>query len=392
MGAALRSWFRSRPALLAVGLALVACGTSTAGPIPPAASPSASAGLPSNSPTPAPSAGLGPGGLTLDQEVGTVIMVGFQGPATPAILSDWSARHFGGFLVIARNANGSTPAEITAQIRAVRAAVGGTPLVATDQEGGQICLAAAGAPCAPAAADLAGQGPAGVRGQYKAMACGIRGTGFNTDLAPVADLHLSSGDVIGTRSFGADPVSVGADVAAGVAGIHDCGMVAVAKHFPGLGGVTGDPEVSLPGNPRSLAQFQAEDWRPYRDAVAAGVDMIMVTHELAPALDPAASTSVSAPVIAHIRSDLGFNGAVISDDMQMGALAAGGVSAPQAALTFLEAGGDMAMIAHDQGVADQAWDLVRQAVLSGAYPRSRLDASVTRLLAVQARLAALPSP
>src|SRR5207302_8583796 len=111
------------------------------------------------SPTPSPAASppavasptdqLGPGGLTLDQEIGAVMMVGFQGPATDSVLADWKQHQFGGLLLVNLNHNASSATSTSALIRSVRGVTGHRLVAATDQEGGYVCLAISTVPCAP---------------------------------------------------------------------------------------------------------------------------------------------------------------------------------------------------------------------------------------------------
>ena len=140
IGAAIK---RLTPALLAA--LLISCGgtgaVSSATPMPSTAS--------SPSPSPSPTQQLGPGGLTLSEEIGAVIMVGFRGSLTNAVLADWKQRQFGGLLVVNLNHNATTSASMKSLIATVRAADRHRLIAATDQEGGQVCLAISTVPCDP---------------------------------------------------------------------------------------------------------------------------------------------------------------------------------------------------------------------------------------------------
>ncbi|MGH7777952.1 MAG: glycoside hydrolase family 3 N-terminal domain-containing protein [Candidatus Dormibacterales bacterium] len=376
---------------LAAALAVAACAPQTlrvAGrqavlPSLPAAAPVAATPPvpPSPSVRPSPPSVLGPGGLTLGQEVGAVIMAGFEGPPTPALLADWRSHQFGGLLVISGNGNGP-PASLGSVIAAVRGVMRGRLIAATDQEGGGVCTLPGPAACASWAYQAGAGGPTAVAAQVHLMACALRRAGFDEDLGPVADVWDSVHPFMAYRSYGASPAAVAADVAAAVGAIHACGLLSAAKHFPGEGAAAGDPHLTAAISQESAATISARDWAPFRAAVGAGVDMVMVGHVLAPALDPSSPGSVSPVVISDLRG-LGFHGVVISDDLQMAAIRSR-YTLPQAVLRFLESGGDMAMVAHNLSDADAAYQAVMQAVLSGAYPRARLDASVARILALRA--------
>jgi beta-N-acetylhexosaminidase len=325
--------------------------------------------------SPSPAEQLGPGGLTLAQEVGAVIMVGFQGPLTDAVLADWRQRQFGGLLVVNNNHNADSPAAMTAFVASVRGAVRHRLIAATDQEGGQVCIAISSVPCDAM--------PVGEQGTTQ-MAAAVKSLGFDLDLGPVADVCNGPGSIMWGRCYGTDPASVATSVGTVVDGIHAARMLSAAKHFPGHGATSVSSETQLPRIDESQATLQARDWVPFRAAVAHGTDFVLLGHLYYPALDGSHSADLSPVTIEKLRSDLGFKGAIISDDMEMGAITAT-TPAPEAAVEFLVNGGDLVMIAHHLDVADATYDGIMSAVAGGRLPRSRLDEAVARLLAVPTR-------
>ena len=153
--------------LLLLASVLASCaGASMAAP-----SPSSAATIPASQ--------LGPGGLTLDEEIGAVIMVGFQGTLTDAVVADWRQRQFGGLLVINLNRNAGSGADVADLINALRGVSRHRLIAATDQEGGAICLDVSSVPCAPM--------PVG-NAETTRMAQALRGLGFDLDLGPVSDV------------------------------------------------------------------------------------------------------------------------------------------------------------------------------------------------------------
>jgi beta-N-acetylhexosaminidase len=355
------------PVLLTVGMLMVSCGFSSSGR-PPA---------PTASPSPVVSASaaaqLGPDGRTLDEEVGAVMMVGFEGPLDDAVLADWTRRQYGGLLVVNRNQNASSPASMSALIGAVRAGSRHRLIAATDQEGGQVCLALSSVPCAPM--------PVGQTDTIR-MATGLKALGFDLDLGPVSDVCSGPSSIMWGRCYGTDPASVAKAAAQVVDGIHAAHLLSAAKHFPGHGDTAVSSETGLPRIDESLTTMQARDWPPFEAAIAHGVDLVLLGHLFCPALDPQRSADLSPTTIEDLRSLLGFRGAIISDDMEMGAITAS-TPAPEAAVEFLVAGGDMVMIAHDLPVADATFDAVKRAVETGRLPRARLDQAVAALDALQ---------
>jgi beta-N-acetylhexosaminidase len=348
------------PAVLLAALLLASC--SGAGAVAPAATPPAS---PSSSPEPQ----LGPGGLTLDQEIGAVMMVGFQGPLDDSILADWKQRQFGGLLVVNLNHNASTAASMSALIGAIRGATPHRLIAATDQEGGQVCIAINTVPCDAM--------PVGQVATTQ-MAAALRQLGFDLDLGPVSDVCSGQGSIMWGRCYGTDPAGVAGAVGPVVDGIHAAHMLSAAKHFPGHGDTSVSSETALPRIDESLATMRARDLPPFQAAIAHGVDFVLLGHLFYPALDPVRSADLSPATVQILRSDLGFRGAIISDDMEMGAITAS-TPAPEAAVEFLAAGGDMVMVAHDLAVADATYDAIKAAILSGRLPRARLDEAVATL-------------
>ena len=343
-------------AIVLIGCAPRAAATSPSPPPAATVSPSATARASATvdqDPT------LGPAGLTLREEIGAVMMVGFNGALTPAVLDDWKQRQFGGLIVVPINQNAHDPAAIRQLIQSVRGVMAHPLLAATTQEGGSVCFLETRVPCLAGARQAGPQGPAAIQAEMTSMSRGLKALGFDINLAPVADVWDGVHPFISERSYGQNPRVVAQDVTAAIAGMHAAGMYAAAKHFPGYG--------------------TADAFVPFQAAIAAQVEFVMIGHMNVPALDDSAPASMSPAVLHALRSDLGYKGLVISDDLQTGALS------PQyppaaAAVRFLQNGGDMVIVSHDIEVADATYDAIRAAVQSGSYPRSQLDASVHKLL------------
>jgi beta-N-acetylhexosaminidase len=322
--------------------------------------------------------------MTLRQEIGAVMMVGFHGPPAAAVLNDWRQRQFGGLLIVPANENAQDPSAIRELIQQVRAVMVHPVLVASDLEGGTMCFAATRIACLAAARQSGADGPGAVQSEMTAMAQGFKALGFDINFAPVADVWDGVQPGMRERSYGQNGRRVAEDVAAAIAGIHAAGMYAVAEHFPGEGTAVSGSPLRLPTVSESVDALRSRDWIPFRAAIAAHVDFVMVGHLDVPALDNAAPTSMSAAVIDILRHELGYQGLVISDDLQVPALTRQ-YAPPTAAVRFLEGGGDMVIISNDIGVADATYDAIHAAVVRGAYPRARLDASVQKLLSLGLR-------
>lgn len=312
-----------------------------------------------------------PAGLALDDEIGAVIMAAFKGALTEEIARDWARHRYGGLLIVNLNRNGTDPDAIRATITRLREASGGRLLAATDEEGNGICTDVSGIPCLSNAPANIGQ-----------MSAAIKSVGFDVNLAPVADVVGVPGSIMSGRSYGTDPAFDAQQVAAAVDAIRGAGLLAAAKHFPGHGATTVSSEDRLPVITETLQSLRDRDWTPFRAAIEHRVDFVMVGHLNVTALDPGVPSTVSKPVMDALRAELGYRGAVISDDIEMGAVT-NSMPAPEAAVRFLVNGGDMVMVAHDLSVADQVFEAIKAAVLSGRLPRARLDEAVSRLSALR---------
>src|SRR5712691_2546305 len=178
---------------LGVALSLASCGPPAAAVGPsttahPTAHPASAATASPRPPSGSQDAVPGPGGMTLRQEIGAVIMVGFRGPLTPAVLGDWRQHQFGGLIVIPINQNAQDPAAIRQLIQSVRGVMAHPVLAAANLEGGTVCFQESRVPCMAGAHQLGPQGPAAVQSEMIGMSQGLKALGFDINFAPVADV------------------------------------------------------------------------------------------------------------------------------------------------------------------------------------------------------------
>jgi beta-N-acetylhexosaminidase len=265
-------------------------------------------------------------------------------------------------------------------------------LVTLDEEGGDVQQLDSGIPLLPSARSLGAQGPAAVRSAVAGTARGLHALGLTLDLAPVADLRTNPADgVIGDRSFGADPASVGPLVSAYIAGLHDGDVGATLKHFPGLGGAAGDPHRALPTDDVTVAAWQQGSARSFAAGIDAGADAVMTTAVSVPSLDPTGRPAMfSAPIISLLRHRLGFDGVIVSDSLSMG-----GVGAiedlPHATVDAIAAGNDTVILANsDTDLEDSAVRALHLAIGHG-IGEAAARASAERVIKLRRRYAT-PSP
>lgn len=210
----------------------------------------------------------------------------------------------------------------------------------------------------------------------------LKDLGFNMDFAPDADVITNpQNTVIGDRSFGTDPSLVGEMTADAVAGFQDQGISACIKHFPGHGQTEGDTHEGYAYTEKTLEEMKNSDLIPFQEGIGAGADFVMVSHISAPnAISQDLPASLSSEfVTALLREEMGFEGIIITDAMNMGAITQHYDSA-QAAVMAFEAGADMILMPED---FQAAYEGILQAVSSGTISEERLDESVTRILEIK---------
>jgi len=320
---------------------------------------------------------------SLDEDIGSVIVVSWRGGDINPVQSLLDDGHVGGVLLFGSNFSGPAGlASLTNRIRVLdsSACLDHPILVMLDEEGGQVTRVQAG--FAPPSQLVAGSGGADhVRSLERASAAGLRQLGVGLNLAPVADVRTNSGDqIILDRSFGANPALVAPLVGAAVQGLHDGGVGATLKHFPGLGGAAGDPHVAIPTDYESEDQWQRVQMPAFQAGIAAGADAVMTTAVYVPGLGGGTTPAMfSAPVVGRLRTQLGFGGVILTDSLSMGGIGAR-YSLPEAAVAAVAAGNDMVLLGNgDPGYEAQAMAAVRAAVISGRLSRAALHDSAMRV-------------
>jgi beta-N-acetylhexosaminidase len=218
----------------------------------------------------------------------------------------------------------------------------------------------------------------------KLLASELQVMGFNVDFAPVLDVNSNPNNpVIGNRSFGNNAKLVTKMGIAEMNGIRDGGIVAVVKHFPGHGDTSVDSHLDLPVVRKTTKQLEAMEWIPFRAAIDAKTDAVMVAHILFPLIDAKAPASFSKVIIGEqLRGTLGYDGVVITDDMTMGAIAKN-YGIEDAAILSVKAGSDILLIAHGYDIEKKVYDKLLSTVKSGQIKESRIDESVRRILALK---------
>lgn len=199
---------------------------------------------------------------------------------------------------------------------------------------------------------------------------------FNTDFAPVADVWTNPANtVIGDRAYSDDFEQAAELVASAVRGFTDSGVICCLKHFPGHGDTSTDTHEGAAVVSKSLDELRAGEFLPFVSGIEAGADMVMIGHITVTLVDPEPATISKAIITDVLRGELGWDGVVISDSLDMGALA--GYDNGEVCVKFLEAGGDILL-----GIPDieTALTALEAAVTDGRLTESRIDESVQRVL------------
>lgn len=209
----------------------------------------------------------------------------------------------------------------------------------------------------------------------------LSGYGFNMDFAPVADVIAEGNTIIGDRSFGSDVNLVSPMAAAAVEGLQSSGVSACLKHFPGLGDTTEDTHDGMAQTDKTLDEFNATDFPVYQAGIDAGVDFVMVSHLSVPGItgDNTPSSLSSQMITDILRGQLGYQGIVITDAMNMAAIT-DYYTADQAAVMALQAGVDMILMPEDYETAYQG---VLDAVNNGTLTEDRINESLRRIYRVK---------
>lgn len=224
---------------------------------------------------------------------------------------------------------------------------------------------------------------------YRQIGTTLRNLGFNVDFAPVLDLDTNPmSPVIGDRSFSADPEKATLLGRAAIRGLQGEGLLACGKHFPGHGDTNLDSHLDLPTDPRPEGRFRDAELQPFVGAIEEKVAMIMTAHVLYPAFDPKRPGTLSPTVVTELlRQDLGFNGLVVGDDMDMKAIA-GRWGDAEATLMAVEAGCDQLLVCHETPRREGVHRALMEGIESGRIDDRRLNQSLARIDAALAKAVA----
>ena len=339
-------------------------------------------------------------GMSVTERAGQLMSVAFHGTAiTPALEVMIRQRKAGGVILYSENFDDAASVNrLTTELQRIASDAKTIPLfISIDQEGGAVVRIARGATILPGNMALAATPDPSdsVRKSAAITARDLRSVGVNFELAPDADVNNEPRNpIILNRSFGSDPQRVATLVTVAVQAFGDAKLLCCAKHFPGHGATTTDSHTGLPLLDVDRARLDSVELVPFRAAIAAGVPAIMSAHIRIPALDATVDLPVtlSQKVMTDlVRTQLGFTGLLVTDDLEMGALTQTRTES-QAGYDAFVAGADYLLFRFDESAQIDAHAKLSAGMTNGALTTARVDASLRRILAVKERFGILDAP
>jgi beta-N-acetylhexosaminidase len=266
----------------------------------------------------------------------------------------------------------------------------GPPLIAIDQEGGTVARLGVPFTQFPDAREyVQAEDPLSALSEFaRICAAELKSIGVNYNLAPILDVcEVGHGYFMEKRSLGGDPELVGSLGIHVIKEMQSRGIAACGKHFPGLGSAVVDPHVQLPHVIKTAHDIRTQDLIPFQRAIAAGVASIMTSHTTYQHLDPEFPATLSRKILTGLlRHELGYNGVIITDDLEMGAIENEG-DLGASALRAFSAGADMLLICHSHDKVIDAFDKTIQAIEQNETLQIRLQESISRVTEMRKQFA-----
>ncbi len=324
--------------------------------------------------------------MTLQEQVGQRLVTGFPGTELTEDFRRMVREHkIANVILFKENIESCEQlARICKEIQAlVREETGHGAFITIDQEGGTVTRLPADAVNVPGAMAIAATGDP--ENAYRAgllTGRGLRALGVNFDLAPSVDVNCNpKNPVIGARSYGDTPDTVSRYAARMIQGLLDGGVLCSAKHFPGHGDTDADSHLALPCVDKSRAELDKMELAPFAAAIRAGVPAVMTTHILFPQIEPGGVPATMSRTIMTdlLRGEMGFDGLIISDCMEMRAIK-DHFGTVNGIIAAMGAGVDLVFVTHNTLLGGEAAGAVCEAVRTGRLDAAEMEASANRIL------------
>jgi len=304
-----------------------------------------------------------------------LLVIGFEGTQLPEGTRALLAEGAGGVILFRRNIESAE--QTRALIESCREAAGRPIWVGVDQEGGRVARLKGITCTLPPMRTLDTPQKAAAVGELLGLE--LQALGFNLNFAPVVDVDSNpQNPVIGDRAFSCDPAEVCERATAFIQAMQSMGVAACAKHFPGHGDTLQDSHLELPSVEHDLARLRALELPPFAAASRAGVATMMTAHMLLPALDPVWPATMSPTILALLREELGYDGLLFSDDLEMGAVA-DRWPVEEAGCRSVIAGVDQLLVCHRLDRQRAVIDALLRACDDGTLSEARLAEATRRI-------------
>ena len=330
--------------------------------------------------------------MSLAEKVGQLFQVGFHSKTIDKEIGNLIKNyHIGGVIYFSRNIENLEQTSILSknlQELALNNGAGIPLFISVDQEGGKV-RRIKDLTYFPANIEIGATGDKELSRKAAAVTGKeLKELGINVNLAPVLDVNNNpSNPVIGSRSFGSDPELVAEMGVAYIGGLQRQGIVATAKHFPGHGDTAADSHFDLPVINHDRERLDQIELYPFKRAIEAGVDSIMVAHIYFSDIEPEAGmpATLSKAVLNNLlREELNFEGVIITDDLEMGAIT-NFFGTAAAAVKTIEAGSDIVLISHNYDKQKKAIEAVIAAVENGRISEERIEESLRRIIKLKGK-------
>lgn len=333
----------------------------------------------------------------ISEWTGQMLMTGFEGTTLNRQTEDLIRNHHvGGLILFSRNYE--NPEQLHTLIRNLQEAAASTstglPLfISVDQEGGRVARLTEPFTKYPPLCCVGHAQSESLASRFgRALATELKDVGINMDYAPVLDVHTRpENPIIGDRAIASDPQTVARLANAFIQGFRDAGVIPVGKHFPGHGDTRLDSHLDLPTVQRDAATLEAVELLPFKETIARGLEVVMTAHVIYTAWDEKNPATFSKTILQNIlRQRLGFEGIIMSDDLEMKAVA-DYYDFDDMARIGIDAGLDMFLICNNTDKARALHDRLTQEVDKGSVALTRIQQSVKRILRLKQNLARPPS-
>lgn len=321
--------------------------------------------------------------MTLQEKIGQMLMAGFEGTQVSerevSLIEDY---HIGGFIFFGRNiTNEEETRNLIHELKTIKSDSPVQLFIGVDEEGGPVSRLSGIYRNLPPQSSLGESGDPEISYEYGSIQGEkLRRLGFNVNFSPVLDVDSNPNNpVIGNRAISNDP-SLVAQLGIQVwKGIGDQGVVPVGKHYPGHGDTDVDSHTLLPVIEKSREELDETELVPFQASVDQGIPALMVGHLLIPALDQEPASLSEGIMEDLLRDEIGFRGVLFSDDLTMGAIT-DRMSVSEAAVDFIGAGGDVALICHGETEVMEAFKAIEAAVRDGIISEEYINQKLVRII------------